>query len=47
MESFELLWNIDPRGAKLIGKEFYKTTWNKSMIDHDHKLSSLRQLFSS
>jgi len=46
LECFELLWSIDHKGAKLIEKEFYKTTWNKAMIDHDHKLSSLRQLFS-
>lgn len=45
LENFELLWSIDHKGAKLIEKEFYKTAWNKAMIDHDHKLSSLRQLF--
>lgn len=46
LESFELLWSIDSRGAKLIEKELYKNTWNKAMLAHDYKLSSLRQTLS-
>ena len=46
LESFELLWSIDNKGAKLIEKEFYKNTWNKAMLVHDYKLSSLRQMLS-
>jgi hypothetical protein len=46
LESFELLWSIDHKGGKLIEKEFYKNTWNKAMLAHDYKLSSLRQMLS-
>lgn len=44
LESHELLWSIDSKGARLIEKEYFKTVWNKQMIDHDHKISSLRQM---
>jgi DNA-binding Lrp family transcriptional regulator len=44
LESHELLWSIDNKGARLIEKEYFKTIWNKQMIDHDHKISSLRQI---
>ena len=45
LESFELLWVINNKGAKLVDKENYKTSWNKQMLDHYYKVSCLRLSF--
>jgi DNA-binding MarR family transcriptional regulator len=45
LESFELLWVINNKGAKLVEQENYKTSWNKQMLEHDYKISSLRLSF--
>lgn len=45
LESFELLWVINNKGAKLIEQGNYKTSWSKQMLEHDHKISSLRLSF--
>ena len=45
LESFELLWIISDKGARIIEKENYKTSWNKQLLEHDHKISSLRLSF--
>lgn len=45
LESFELLWGISNKGAKLIDRENYKTSWNKQLLEHDYKVSCLRLSF--
>ena len=43
--SFELLWGINNKGARLIEKENFKTSWNKQLLEHDYKISCLRLSF--
>ena len=45
LESFELLWGISDKGARLIEQENYKTSWSKQLLEHDYKISSLRLSF--
>jgi len=45
LESFELLWGINNKGARLIERENYKISWNKQLLEHDYKISSLRLNF--
>lgn len=45
LESFELLWVISDKGARIIEKENYKTSWSKQLLEHDYKISSLRLSF--
>lgn len=45
LENAELLWSIDQKGAKLIDKEFFKTSWDKKTIDHDLLISKIRLAF--
>ena len=45
LESFELLWVINNKGARLIEQENYKTSWSKQLIEHDYKISCLRLSF--
>ncbi|QDK41244.1 hypothetical protein DOM21_07190 [Bacteriovorax stolpii] len=45
LESTELLWSIDHKGAKMIEKDNYKISWNKHVLEHDHKVSCLRLTF--
>lgn len=45
LESFELLWVLSDKGARIIERENYKTSWNKRLLEHDHKISSLRLNF--
>lgn len=45
LESTELLWSIDHKGAKMIEKDNYKILWNKHVLEHDHKVSCLRLTF--
>lgn len=42
LETNEYLWGVTSKGGELIGQEFFKTHWSKSMLEHDHKLISLR-----
>ena len=45
LESFELLWVINNKGARLIEQENYKTSWSKQLLEHDYKISCLRLSF--
>ena len=47
LETNEFLWGVTSKGGELVGQEFFKTHWSKSMLEHDHKLVSLRLLLES
>lgn len=42
LDSNEVLWGITSKGGEQTGTENFKTHWSKSMLEHDHKLVSLR-----
>ena len=42
LESQEVLWVITERGAEVAVVQLPKRHWSKNMLDHDHKLLSLR-----
>lgn len=45
LETNEFLWGVTSKGGELVGQEFFKTHWSKSMLEHDHKLIGLRLHF--
>jgi hypothetical protein len=42
LDSNEFLWGVTSKGGEHTGIDHFKTQWSKSMLDHDHKLVSLR-----
>lgn len=42
LESNEFLWGVTTKGGEHAGLDIFKTHWSKSMLEHDHKLVSLR-----
>jgi hypothetical protein len=42
LETNEVLWGVTSKGGEHTGAENFKTHWSKSMLEHDHKLVSLR-----
>ncbi|NOT77620.1 MAG: Lrp/AsnC family transcriptional regulator [Bacteriovoracaceae bacterium] len=47
LETNEFLWGVTSKGGELVGQEFFKTHWSKSMLEHDHKLVGLRLLLEN
>ena len=47
LETNECLWGVTSKAGERVGQEFFKTHWSKSMLEHDHKLVSLRLLLES
>lgn len=42
LETNEFLWGVTSKGGEHTGIDHIKTQWSKSMVEHDHKLLSLR-----
>jgi DNA-binding HxlR family transcriptional regulator len=42
LESQEVLWVLMEKGAEIAGVQLSKRHWSKNMLNHDHKLLSLR-----
>lgn len=42
LESQDILWLIQPKGAEAAFVEMPKRHWSKNLLEHDHKLISLR-----
>ncbi len=42
LESQEVLWVLTEKGAEIAGVQLPKRQWSKNMLNHDHKLLSLR-----
>lgn len=42
LDTNEVLWGVTSKGGEHSGAEHFKTHWSKSMLEHDHKLVSLR-----
>ena len=42
LETNEFLWGVTSKGGEHTGIDHFKTQWSKSMLEHDHKLLSLR-----
>jgi hypothetical protein len=42
LETNEFLWGVTAKGGEHTGIDHFKTQWSKSMLEHDHKLLSLR-----
>jgi len=47
LETNECLWGVTAKGGEFTGLENFKTHWSKSMLEHDHKLVSLRLMLES
>lgn len=44
LDTKECLWIVTASGAQMVNVKIVKTKWSKHMIEHDHKLISLRLL---
>ena len=42
LESQEVVWVLQPKGAEKAGVSIPKRHWSKNLLEHDHKLISLR-----
>ena len=42
LETNEFLWGVTAKGGEHTGIDHFKTQWSKSMLEHDHKLLTLR-----
>lgn len=47
LETNEFLWGVTSKGGELMGQEFFKTHWSKTMLEHDHKLVELRLILEN
>lgn len=42
LESKDVLWILLPKGAEVVGVAIPKRHWSRNLLEHDHKLISLR-----